>query len=189
MSFARKVREELRAVAVTALYFFTWMLVLVVCKSLILAEYHIEFRGYMVALVGSLIIAKVVVVLQHVPFGALVRGQPAVVNVILRTILYGVGVAAMQLVEKAFESRHEYGGFGSALADVFHHRDIDHVWVNTIWLTCALLQFNALSILRQRFGDRELIRLFFTHPWGQVWKEQSETGAARDAPLPGKGKA
>ena len=189
MSLARKIREEVRAIALTALYFFSWMLVLVVVKRLILAEYDIKFRGFMVALVSSLIIAKVVVVLQHVPLGPMVWKRPAVVTVIVHTILYGAGVAVMQLLEKAFESRHEYGGFGPALSNVFHHRDIDHVWVNTIWLTCALLQFNVLSVLRQRFGDRELIKLFFTRPWIESSKEQSETGAAHDAPLPEKGKA
>lgn len=178
--FQQKLWHELKAVVTTAFYFGVWLGVLVVLKELVLADYHVEFRGFSLALVGALIIAKVVLVLEHVPLGSWVRKQPAALDVVLRTVLYGAGVAAMLLVEKAFEARHEYGGIGRALPGVFHHRDIPHVWANAICLTCALLGFNTLSVLRRHLGEHGLLRVFFSPPAGESSAQPPQRRAGRE---------
>jgi hypothetical protein len=162
MRLPEKIKHELRAIALTSIYFGLWLGVLTFLKRLVLADYQVRFRGFSAAIIGALVIAKVVLVLEHVPLGFWVRKQAAVIDVVLRTALYGAGVAMALLLEKAFEARHEFGGFGRAALGIFHHRDIYHVWANTICLICALLAFNALSVLRRRLGDGELTRTFFS---------------------------
>jgi hypothetical protein len=162
MSFQQKLKNEIRAMALAVLYFAAWLSVLVVLKGLILAEYRIEFHGSSRALVGALVLAKVVLVLEHVPLGAWVRTRPALVDVILRTALYALGVTVVLLLEKAFDGRHEYGGFSPSLMAVFQHADVYHVWVNTICLSGALLGYNMLSVVRRHLGEGGLIRLFLS---------------------------
>lgn len=145
---------------VAALFFGSWITVLLVLKDLLLAEYDIAFHGWSVALVGALVLSKVVLVLEHLPLGAWIGGRPAWVDVTARTLLYGLGVLVVLLLEKAFEGRHEYGGFGASMKSVFQHAEIHHVWVNTICLTGALLTFNALSVVRRHLGEGGLRRLF-----------------------------
>jgi len=162
MSAHPRLKQELKAVGMTTLYFGIWLGGLVALKRLLLAEYHIKFHGLSVALVGSLVIAKVVLLLEHVPLGSWIRRRPVLLEILVRTTMYAVGVLAVLLLEKAFEARHEYGGFGRSLTQVFHHRDIDHVWVNTICLAAALLGFNALAIMRRHLGPHGLTRLFLS---------------------------
>jgi len=150
MSFGQKLKEELKSVALTTLYFAVWLGVLVVLKSLILAEYDIKFRGLSLALIGALVMAKVVLMMEHVPLGSWLRRRPLALDVMVRTGLYGLGVLVVLLFEKAFEARHEYGGFSSALIQVFQHRDMPHVWANTICVAGGLLWFR----LRRRGGKR-----------------------------------
>lgn len=164
MSPKQRLKKEIREVALTTFYFAVWLGALVLVKRLILEEYHIEFRGLSIALVGALIIAKVVLVLEHVPLGQWLRRHAALVEVVLRTLLYTLGVAVVLLLEKAFEARHEEGGFGAALARVLQHRDIAHVWANTICVGSALLVFNALSVLRRHLGEGRLVALFLAPP-------------------------
>ena len=102
------------------------------------------------------------------------RTQPAVFDVILRTALYSLGVLIVLLLEKAFDGRHEYGGFGPALMAVFKHADISHVWVNTICVSGALLGYNMLSIIRQHLGKGGLTRIFLSPP-----PEEPEAGHSR----------
>jgi hypothetical protein len=154
------LKKEIEVVALTTLYFAVWLGALMLIKRLILEEYRIEFRGLSLALLGALVIAKVVLLLEHVPLGEWVRRYAAALEVVLRTLLYTLGVALVLLLEKAFESRHEYAGFGAALADVFHHRDIPHVWANTICVGSALLVFNSLSVIQHHLGGRKLAPLF-----------------------------
>lgn len=162
MRFQQKLTRELKAMGAAALYFGCWLVALVTLKQLVLAEYRIEFNGMSKALVGILILSKVVLVLEHVPLGALVRNRPAWLDVLLRTALYAAGVFAVMLFEKAFEGRHEYGGFNHSLLAVFRHADVNHVLVNTICLSGALLGYNLLSVLRRRLGTGGLLRLFMT---------------------------
>jgi hypothetical protein len=173
MGFRQRLKKEIRAVVLATLYFATWIGVLMVLKVLILEEYYIEFHEWSLVLVGALVLAKVVLVLEHVPLGAWVRTRPAWVDVILRTALYALGVLVVLLLEKAFEGRHEHGGFGPSLIALFQHADVHHVLANTICLTGALLGYNALSVVRRHLGEGGLIRLFLSPvPEGSV-AEQS----------------
>jgi hypothetical protein len=179
MSLQERLGEEIKAVALTTLYFAVWFGVLIVLKELLLAEYRIEVRGLSLALVGALVVAKVVLLMEHVPLGQWVRKHAAVFDVILRTLVYAVGVLVVLLVEKAFAARHESGGFSRSLIQVFQHREIHHVWANTIAVACALLGFNALAVLRRRIGDKQLTQLFLASP------ARAGEDEARNAEIPG----
>jgi hypothetical protein len=100
--------------------------------------------------------------LEHVSLGAWVRAQPAWVDVVLRTVLYAFGVFVVIVIEKAFEGRHEYGGFGTSLTELFVQADMRHVLTNTIVITCALLVYKLLSVVRTRLGEGGLLRLYTT---------------------------
>jgi hypothetical protein len=84
------------------------------------------------------------------------------VDVILRTAMYTLGVAAVLALEKGLEGRHEYGGFGPALRQIYQQTDVHHVWINTIVLSGALLVYNALSVVRRHLGQGGLIRIFLS---------------------------
>ena len=160
MSPQQKLIHEVKAVGLAALYFGGWIAAMILLKQLVLEEYQIHFYGYSQALVGALILSKVVLVLEHVSLGAWVRARPAWVDVLLRTMLYAVGVVLVMLLEKGFEGRHEYGGFGSALRALFEHADIHHIWTNATVLMGALLVYNVLAVVRAHLGEGGLWRLF-----------------------------
>ena len=160
MTAHEKLKHELEELALAGLYFFLWIGLLVALKKLVLAEYQIEFGGLSVAFVGALILAKVVLILEHVPPGPLTRNRSAWVEVLWRTALYGAGVVVVLLLEKGFEGRHEYGGFWQSLKSLFDHADIDHVWANAICISGALLVYNAMSVVRKHLGDGGLIAIF-----------------------------
>jgi hypothetical protein len=162
MSLKQKLEEEIKAVGIAALYFGCWIAALLLLKSLILAEYKIAFHGWSVAVVGALVLSKVVLVLEHVPLGAWVRARPAWVDVVLRTAMYTLGVAVVLALEKGFEGRHEYGSFSNALRQLFQHADVHHVWINTFVLSGALLGYNALSVVRRHLGKGGLVRMFLS---------------------------
>ena len=162
MSFTQKLKHEIRAVALTTLYFATWFGMLILLKQLILAEYQVQFHHLSLAFIGALIVAKVVLVMEYISLGNWVRNQPALLDAVLRTLLYSIGVLIILILEKAFDSRHEYGGFVNSLANIFQHVDFYHVWVNTICVGGALLVFNLFCIVHRRLGTRKLVEIFLT---------------------------
>ena len=168
MSLQEKAKHELKAIALVTLFFAAWLGVLMGLKVLILEDYQIRFGSISAVLIGALILAKVVLILEHVPLGEWLRNQPALVDVIVRTLLYAFGTFVVILLEKAFESRHEQGGFGPALMNVFQHRDMPHVWANTICVTGALLFYNLLSTLNRHLGTGGLARMLLSPPRGST---------------------
>jgi hypothetical protein len=160
MSIAQKLKHEFAAVAWLTFYFGCWLGALVLLKYLVLAEYQVAFHGLSVALVGALVLAKVVLVLEHVTLGQWVRARPAWVDVVLRTALYSFGVFVVLLLEKTFEGRHEHDSFSDSLMAVFQQADAIHVWLNTICLSGALLSYNILSVVRARLGKGALLKMF-----------------------------
>jgi hypothetical protein len=164
MSWKEKLKHELKSVGIATLYFLIWFGFLMLIKVLLLEEYHIKFSGLSLVIIGALVVAKVILVMEHIPLGSWVQRKPAIVDVLLRTVLYSIGIIIILILEKAFEGRHEYGGFGSSLIQVFNHVDVYHVWVNSIVVVCALLSFNFLTIIRMRLGKGVLLRMLKEPP-------------------------
>src|SRR5436190_1268972 len=102
--------HEIKIVWLFTLYFGISFALLLVLKRLVLAQYEIGFKGLGVAVLAALLVAKVVAVLEKVPLGPWVRQRPAAIDVLVRTILYTIGVFICVALEKGFEARHEAGG-------------------------------------------------------------------------------
>jgi hypothetical protein len=158
--FWQKLIGEVKAVVLVMAYFACWLLFLLASKHLLLAEYQIEFSDMSKAIFGVLVLSKVVLVLEHVPLGVRVQSAPAWVDILLRTILYAFGVLIVLILERAFESRHEYGGFGAAFSGVIGNLNMAHVWVNTLAVTVSLLVYNSLRVIRINLGEERLLRVF-----------------------------
>ena len=164
MSIQEKLKHELKAVVLVTLFFAAWLGVLMGLKVLILEDYQIRFGSVSTVLIGSMILAKVVLILKHVPLGGWLRRQPVLVDVIVRTLLYECGTFVVILLEKVFETRHEQGGLGAAMKSVFQHPDMPHVWANTICLGAALFFYNLLSTINDRLAEGGLRRLMLSPP-------------------------
>ncbi len=177
-TFGQKVVKEIKEILSMTLYFLFFLGLLVILKKLILEDYQIEFAGLSTAIIGALVMAKVVLLMELIPRGRWVRRQSAIVDSLLRTILYTIGVLVVMLLEKAFESRHEEGGFGPALQHVFRNRDIYQVWAGTIVVGFSLFGYNLMSVMRKYIGKHQLTNLYFSTPLEQIdIKEMKKTVA------------
>ena len=173
-SFKQKLFHEIRSVAYATIYFAIWLGILMFLKTRILTEYKVEFTGISMALIGALILAKVVLVIDLIPLSNWTREHPASLIYIFRTLFNIIAVFILLLLEKAFESRHEYGGFGSSLSQVFQHRDVYHVWANVTVVSIAVFWFNVIFVLRGYLGEQKLRQLFFSIPMTDLLSKHTE---------------
>lgn len=157
----KKILDELKSVFMTTLYFFLWFGALMIIKILLLREYQIEFYGFSMVLIGALVLAKVVLILEHVQI-SIAKGQPAIVDLIFRTVFYSVGVLVILLLEKVFEARHENEGLANTISHVFQNVNVYHFWVNSIVVFGALFFFNLWSLVKKDLGESFLYHLLFS---------------------------
>ncbi len=164
LNFRQKLAKEISEVLLTTFFCAICFGVRFWLKRLYLAEYRVEFRGVSLALVGALIVAKVVLVMEHVTLGQWLRNHAVAIDILLRTVLCMFAVCVALLLEKGFEARHEHGGFRAGVVWVFQHRDMHHVWADTVGVGGALLVFNILRALRRHLGEGQLHRVFLSSP-------------------------
>ena len=168
MKFLHKLLKEIKIVAKTALYFAIVFVILMLMKKLDLKDYNIEFNGLSQALIGALVLSKVIILMNLIVLGPWIQRKPPIVDILLRTILYTAGVLAVILLEKAFEQRHEANGFGNALAYVFSHRDVYHVWSTKLGSAAAIFIYNTFSVLQRYLGKHKLAKILFATPLFEV---------------------
>jgi hypothetical protein len=168
MNILKPIIKEINTVTRVAAYFAIVFLMMMTMKKLYLKDYNIEFYGISKALVGALILSKVVILMEFISLGPSVQRQPAIVDIILRTLLYTAGVLLVLILESAFEKRHEAGSFGQAIPYVLSHRDIYHVWATILGSAYALFVYNAFSVLQRFMGKKGVTKLFFITPLNQV---------------------
>jgi hypothetical protein len=160
------VKREARSVLLTTAFFVLWIGPLFLIKVLLLAEYHPTGYGVGSAVVGVLLLAKVVVVLERVPLGRKtpqgVSPRPAWVDVLLRTALYACGVVIALTVERGLRGVLWHDGFLNAIRTDVQTSGAHHIAANALAITAGLLAFNALSVLRRNLGPGALRRMFLS---------------------------
>ena len=159
MSLSAKLEKELRGLTSATLFYGAWISGMILLKTLVLEEYHIGYSGWSKAVGGALILGKVSLVLEHVSLGAWVRSRPAWVDVLLRTLLYSLGVMVVLVIERGFEGRHEHGGFLAAVSAEAEAATVPHVLVNTICVSGALLVYNFVAVIRRHLGQGGISRV------------------------------
>ena len=174
MKILKKILEEIKIILRTATYFAIVFLLMMVMKKLYLEDYNIEFTGLSQAIIGALVMAKVIILMELISLGPWVQRQPPIIDVIIRTLLYTLGVLIVVVLEKAFEDRHKATGYGEAISYVLSHRDIYHVWATTIGAAGSILVYNAFSVVQRTMGKNGLAKLFFSKSLNQVEHLQSK---------------
>jgi hypothetical protein len=169
----KKLWHEIKLIARISTYFAIVFLLMMVMKKLYLKDYNIAFSGLSQALIGALIMAKVIILMNLISFGEWLKRLPTIYDVVFRTLLYTLGVVVVIVLEKAFEKRHEATGFTDAISYVFSHRDIYHVWATTIGVSISLFVYNAFSIVQIKLGEHGVSRLFRLTSLNQLQEKSS----------------
>lgn len=164
MSWKEKLKEELKSLGIIMLYFGLWFVFMIILKTLLLRQYDIEFTGLSMAFVGALIVGKVILIIDHIPLGSWIEKQPAIFDILFRTLLYSVGIIIIIILEKAFEVRHDYGGFLSAIPEVFNRTDVNQVYANSLVVICAILGFNLFTLFGKYFGQGGFRKVLLSPP-------------------------
>ncbi|MFG0274182.1 MAG: hypothetical protein ACF8QF_03910 [Phycisphaerales bacterium] len=171
------VVHELKAVGVAMLFFGSWIGALLLVKHLVLAEYEVRFYGYSAALVGALVLSKVVLVLERVPLGGWVHARSAWVGVVARTVLYTAGVILVMGIEHGVRGRAEHGGFIPAVEAALTSTRESHLWANAVGIGGALLAWNVLVVVRAHLGEWALLRMLLA-PLPRTGARHAEVGGA-----------
>ncbi len=161
-----KAVHELREYLVISLYLFLVFSLLVVHKSMILAEHHINYTLHGFALINALALAKIMLLAQDVHLADQFRDAPLIYPTLLKSLVFTVVLVCFKVAEDALVGGLHGKTFHQSLSDLG-----DGSW-SAILILAALLfvmliPFFGFGELRRVFGPDRLMRVFFRprHLW------------------------
>ncbi len=155
------IRHEFLQILPPTLFFFVAFNVIGVTKALMLRELGIDFSGFAAAAVGALLVGKVVLLADKLPFINRFPEKPLIYNVVWKTMIYVAAVFLVRYVEHIVPFLLESGGLGAAHARLLAEVVWPHFWSIQIWLIVLFFVYAAAHELVRLIGRAEARRLFF----------------------------
>jgi hypothetical protein len=161
MAFDRLI-HEVKQVGLVTLYFLVCFALVLTLKKLFLAQYAVEFYGVSAAVVGALVVGKVVVLLGHTRLGnRFDRGHALWLSAFYKTVVYTAVTFLVVVAEKVFHAWRESGNLGESLTHVWQHRDRNVMLATVVCIGLAFAGYNLYSAIDGRLGEGTLRKLLF----------------------------
>lgn len=157
------MKEEIRKILLTAAFFSTGFCIIVLCNRLLTEGTSIEVASFGRALVGGLIVAKVLLSVDLLPFVHAFPHKPLVHNIGWKSSLYVVAGVIFLYIEPFFKNLFRGAGLYMAHSRAWHELTLPRTWATLIWLAVLLAVFVTIQELGRVVGKEQLSHIFFGH--------------------------
>ena len=156
--------HEFRMVLPPTLFFLVGFNLILFTKRLILAEHMIQFTGAFIATMAALVVGKVVLVADKLPYLRRFDNAPLVRPILFKAVVYAVLVFAVRLLESFVHYVIDDGAVGGGA--FLEHWLAKFSWnqfiATQLWIFVLFLIYVTASELNTLVGDGELFKIFFT---------------------------
>ena len=158
--------HEFHEVLPPTIFFFIGFNLILFSKRLLLADYLIQFSGFMVATTSALVVGKTVLVADKMPFLRRFDHAPLIQPILFKTLVYTSLVFVVRLLEAFVHYLVEGGimGGGGFLQDLLGRFRWDHFIAVQLWLFVLFLVYVTANEFNTLVGDGELSKIVFTRP-------------------------
>ena len=161
-SLKQKGVEQMKEFLLIALYLWVVFGLLVVYKSMILAEHHIPFAYHGFALINALALGKVMLVAKDLHMGERFDDAPLIYPTLLKSAVFTVVLACFKIVEDAAIGLFHGKSFAESIAEL-GGGTLQGILILTLLLFVILIPFVGFGELGRVLGEGKLKQLFF-HP-------------------------
>ena len=153
--------KELREVIPVTLFFFIGFALVLMLVKLILAQYSIPVAVLSRAMLASLIVGKVVLVLEKVRLEERLPNAPGWVLIAIKTLFYGSGAIVAGFIERLIETWGSSQGFGDALTETWTHMHLGRFIAVILCVTILFGAYFTFLELDRAMGKGAIVSLFF----------------------------
>jgi hypothetical protein len=163
-TFGRSCSHSYCMSSVTArsVFFFGFNLVLFT-KRLFLADYLIQYAGFLIATTTALVVGKAVLVADHMSFTRRFDRAPLAYPILFKSVVYTMFVFVARLIEALVHYLIEGGVLGSGrfVSHILGNFSWRHFIAVQLWIFILFLIYVAASELNKLIGDGEFFRILF----------------------------
>jgi hypothetical protein len=156
----RKLLEEIRKILVTGLFFAIGFSLIIIANRLLTRGSGIEIAPFARAIVGGLLVAKVLLIVDLFPFVHAFPDKPLVHNIAWKSSLYVAASIVFQYLEPLIKSLFHGMDLVSAHHSALHELMQPRTWATEIWLAMLLVAFVTMQELARVLGKEKVSALF-----------------------------
>ena len=156
-------REFTAAWPVFFFFLVAFMLQLLIIK-LAVAQFSIPVTAISKAVVGALLAAKAVLILDETPLARSLERYRRIVAVAVKTLLYGIGTLLLGFIERFLEGLHRAGNIDGAFRNLIDRANMYRFFAWVLGISLIYGIYFMWSEINDRMGKGALWSLFFQRP-------------------------
>jgi hypothetical protein len=157
------LKHEFHEVLPPAIFFLISFHIVVIDRRLMLRQYGLPLSSVASATVAALLIAKVVLIADALPFINRFPEKPLMYNVAWKTTIYVVAALVVHYLEHLLPVWWHLGDFAAANHHLMSEVIWPHFWAIQLWLVVLLFVYCAMRELVRAIGRARVIEMFFGH--------------------------
>lgn len=160
MKLFEKLKHELLLILPPTVFFFFAFMLLSITQRLIQKEYGIPLTGFGGAVIGALLVGKVVLIADNLPVMNQFPDKPLLYNIAWKSSVYFLAAFLVRYVEHIFPLVRKYGGVAEAHQHLMMKIVWPHFWIIQMWLAVLFFLYCSLRELVRIIGREKVVRLF-----------------------------
>lgn len=146
------------------IFFFIAFCLLALTQKLVLRQYDIPFQGVGMAVIGALLVGKVVLITDHFSFVNKFPHKPLLYNVIWKTIIYFSAALFARYLEHILPLWFKYEDFVIANQELIKETEWAHFALVMMWCSVLFFIYCAMRELVRVIGREQVKQLFLGKP-------------------------
>ena len=155
------LKEEIIEVIPPAIFFIITFHIIAITRALMLEHYHIKVATAASATIAALVVAKVVLIADMLPFINRFPEKPLIYNTVWKTFIYILAALLVRFLEHWLPLLWKYASLPEATRHLWQHVEWSHFWAIHIWLLVLFFVYCGFRELVRALGSREVIDMFF----------------------------
>lgn len=156
------IKHEAREAVFPTLFFFLVFHFGIATKMLILEAYSVSPGDVASALIGALIVAKAILVIDATPLARPFAGHPLLARIVWDTVLYGALIFLFKLLEELIPVWLKAPSFSAAMQTVVDDVSWPEFWAVQLWMAVSVFAYATIIRLDEYFGAGSIRRALFS---------------------------
>ncbi|MBF0551392.1 MAG: hypothetical protein HQK60_12755 [Deltaproteobacteria bacterium] len=164
MKLWKNIKHDYLELLPPTTFFFIAFSLILVTKRLILSEYGISWTGFGTAVIGALLVGKVVLIVDKLSFVHRYTDRPLIYIASWKCLIYFLAANLLQYSERIIPLLMKHESFMEANRQFMAQTVWPHFWLIQIWLAVLFFAYCSMRELVRAIGKDKVIKMFFSGP-------------------------
>lgn len=158
------LRHEIKKIGSLALFFLIGFGYILLIMKLFLEEYSINTYVLSKAIIGALVAAKAVAIMDVTPWMNRCEQRPRYFGILYKTSIYTLAVLLLGVIEHFFHAYHQTKAIAPAFKSLIASENFYHILAVTLCISIVFLMHNIFREIDSYFGKGNLRKFFLAPP-------------------------